>query len=414
MLQDIDVSAQFHTDTASLSRAPDVTIIGCGVVALATAYFLSRKGIRSLIIERLPAPASLTSRRSGEGVRAQWGLAQNIEIARASIDFYADFGNRIGLPGRTSGYRPVGYLYASRTLDGAQRLRDRFVMQKENGLDDLEYLDPADIRRRFPLLSEAATGAVFRATDGVIDISEVISGYLDATNCDILLSADVKTVHPQAAGFTMTTSAGTVTTGKVVLANGARLPEMLRALGVSLPLKLARSSIFYVKAAEIPFDHPATIDVDLGSFWRPDVGGARMTASFRSTLFLDSFTDDPMPDPDYMAHAIATVSPLVPLWAKIAPSIADSHARHGSFAVSGDGAPLIGPIDEIPGLFVNGAYGGHGIMMSPDGGRRLAEIITEADHDAINPFHPSRFANGRMPPPEPMTVNTNDTQKETR
>jgi sarcosine oxidase subunit beta len=412
--RDGNVSATFHNNPASIAGHRDVTIVGGGIVGLATAFFLSRLGIRPLIIERLPTPASLTSRRSGEGVRAQWGLRHNIDIARASIEFYADFGNRIGMYKRNAGYRPVGYLYASRTPDGATRLKSRFDMQRAAGLDDLEYVEPADVRRRFPLLSDTVTGAVFRASDGVVVVSDIVAGYLAAMNADILLGAEVRRIGSEGADFAIETSCGTVRCANVILADGARLPAMLDALGISVPLRLARSSIFHVKTDGIPFDHPATIDVDLGSFWRPDAGGARMTASFRSTLFLDTFTDDPAPDPDYMAHAIATVSPLVPRWAEIAPSIADSHARHGSFAVSGDGAPLIGPIDAIPGLFINGAYGGHGIMMSADGGRRLAEIVAGKQPGASNPFHPSRFATGTMPAPEPMTVNTNDALKETR
>ncbi len=408
------MSANFHTERQSITTEPDVTIVGGGIVGLATAFFLSRLGIRPLVIERLPTPASLTSRRSGEGVRAQWGLRHNIEIARASIAFYAAFGARIAIPERDAGYRPVGYLYASRSEDGARRLKARFDMQVAAGLDDLEYLDPSEVRDRFALLSETVTGAVFRAGDGVVVVSDIVAGYLAAMNADIMLGAEVGRIAREGNDFSIETSRGTISSASVILADGARLPAMLQSLGIVLPLRLARSSILHVKADGIPFDHPATIDVDLGSFWRPDAGGARMTASFRNTLFLDRFTDDPAPDPDYLAHAIATVSPLVPRWADIAPSIADSHARHGSFAVSGDGAPLIGPIDAMPGLYVNGAYGGHGIMMSPEGSRRLADMVAGNDASTPNPFHPSRFAAGNLPAPEPMTVNTNEASKETR
>jgi sarcosine oxidase subunit beta len=408
------VSATFHSDQASLRARPQVVIVGGGIVALATAFFLSRLGVRACIVERLPTPASLTSRRSGEGVRAQWGLGHNIAIARASIAFYREFQARIGVEGYSSGYRPIGYLYASRTEDGALRLRDRVALQRTNGLDDVDYLDASQLLRSFPLLSEEVTGAAFRAGDGVVDVSDVIAGYLAAIDADILLNAEVVSITPDGRDFHLRTTAGELESPIIVIANGARMPAMLEALDVTLPMRLARSSILHVKTAGIPFDHPATIDVDLGSFWRPDVGGARITASFRRALFLDSFTDDPVAEPDYLTHAIATVAPLVPRWRDLAPTIADSHTRHGTFAVSGDGAPVIGPIESVPGLYVNGAYGGHGIMMSPDGGRRLAEIIVGGGKPADNPFCPSRFSGGAMPPPEPMTVNTDDAPKETR
>ena len=395
-----------------MRRAHDVIVVGGGIVGLATAFHLEARGLRVCVVERLPTPASLTSRRSGEGVRAQWVLPHNIAIAKASIAFYRDFAERIGIEGLSSGYRPIGYLYASRSEAGAKRLSSRVAAQAANGLDDVEYLDASSARARFPLLSPDVRGVAFRAADGVVVVSDIIAGYIAAMKGDVLLGAEVTGVQRNGGGFRVETGLSVLEAPVVVLANGARLPAMLGSFGVALPLRIARSSILHVKTAGIPIDHPATVDVDLGSFWRPDIGGARLTASFRNTLFLDAFTDDPPVDPDYLGHAIETVAPLVPIWRELAPMFADSHARHGTFAVSGDGGPLIGPVETVPGLYVNGAYGGHGIMMSPDGARRLADIVSGAETPS-NPFDPSRFAGGRMPPPEPMTVNTNDAPKET-
>lgn len=405
------MGVDFHGDFATLRRRPDVVIVGGGIVGIATAYFLNQHGIRPCIVERLPTPASLTSRRSGEGVRAQWVLQHNIAIARASIDFYEHFGERIGIETRSSGFRKIGYLYASRADAGSKSLGERVDEQIANGLDDVVFLGAEDARKRFPLLSPDVKGAAYRAGDGVVVVSDIIAGYLAAMDADIVLGVDILSISQNGGALSLNTSGGAIDAPTVILANGARLPAMLSALGIDIPVRLARSSIFHVKTDAIPFDHPATIDVDVGAFWRPDVGGARITASFRRTLFIDTFTDEPQPDADYMTHAIDTVSPLVPLWRQIAPTIADSHARHGTFAVSGDGSPLIGAIDGIPGLYVNGAYGGHGIMMSPDGGRRLAEIVAATGVGEPNPFDPARFAGGKMPRPEPMTVNTNDATK---
>lgn len=406
------MAAQFHTDVSSLTSSPDVVIVGAGIVGLASAFFLKQQGLQVAIVERLPTPAALTSSRSGEGVRAQWELPHNIAIARRSIEFYRDFEQQLGSRNSTAGYRPVGYLYASRTSDGAARLHARHGRQVAAGLDDVEYIPGGEAQKRFPLLSSDVQAAVFRAADGVVDVSEIVRGYLSAMDVDIILNTDVLQIARKGDEIAVETTAGLLSAPTVVLANGARLPAMLAGLDLPLPLKVARSTILRLKTEGIPHDHPATIDADLGSFWRPDSGGARITASFRSTLFVDRFTDDPTPDPDYLAHAIATVTPLVPLWKTLAPNISDSHVRNGTFCVSGDGAPVIGPIADFPGLYVNGAYGGHGIMMSPDGARRLAQMIVSGEARAGNLFHPSRFADGAMPPAEPMTINTNDAPKE--
>ena len=47
----------------------------------------------------------------------------------------------------------------------------------------------------------------------------------------------------------------------------------------------------------------------------------------------------------------------------------------GQYTMTPDRRPLIGPTD-VPGLFVNTGYSGHGVMNSPAGARRIVDLIT--------------------------------------
>ncbi|WP_138468749.1 FAD-binding oxidoreductase [Poseidonocella sp. HB161398] len=400
--------AHFLSDPGELARAPEIVVVGGGVAGLASAFFLSQAGLRPLVIERLPALAMLASRRSGEGVRAQWETPSMIAAARASIGLYAGFAE---LTGRPSGYRPIGYLYGSRTAAGAARLKARVARQQAAGLGDVAFLDGEAARRLVPTLAPGTTGAAFRAGDGVVDIAEIVAGYLQAMEADILTGTDLLHLRARPDGVSLTTTKGAIDAGRAVLATATRTTGLLASLGAALPLRLARSTIQYVELPGVPAEHPAVVDADLGSFWRPDRGGARMTASFRSTLFLDRFTDDPQADPDYLAHAIASVAPLVPFWGERASGIAGGHLRSGSLLVTGDGAPVIGALPGQPAVLLNTGYGGHGIMMSPEGARMLA---AEAAGGPPGPFSPSRFAEGPGLPPEPMTVNLATDQGQTQ
>lgn len=404
--------ARFLSSLSEVRTSPDLLIIGGGIVGLATAFACLSEGLRPLLFERLPTPAALTSRRSGEGVRAQWELPHNIEIALASIAFYRDFGERLGDDRLSAGYRPLGYLYASRTSGGAAVLKQRVERQHKEGLEDVVYLDGPAARSQFPLLAEQVEGAVFRAGDGVVDVDSIVRGYLERMDADIILDVEALDILPAQRGVSVQTNAGRLDAGAVVLANGARLGTTLRRLGYDVGLRPARSSILYVNVPGIPSEHPATIDTDIGSFWRPDASGARITASFRGTLFVNEGIDDPPPDPDYLAHALRTVSPLVPLWSHLSRSIGDTHLRTGTFTVTPDGSPLIGPLAAVPGVFVNGGYGGHGVMMSPDGARRLAAMLASGREPERNPFSASRFSRGATPAPEPMTIHLHEEAKE--
>lgn len=395
------MSARMNSSLEGI-RAHDVVILGAGIVGLMTALMFNRQGIVPLLIERLPAPASLTSRRSGEGARAQWELPHNIEIARASISFYRSLADELEVAGATSGYRPVGYLYGSRAETGADMLRNRVLRQQAAGLDDVAFLTGEEAKRRFPLLAPDTQGVAFRQHDGFIDIEAVLPSLIAALDADIVLGVEAGAVRETASGVTIQTSAGIVNASTLVLANGAHLAPTLRRLGTPLSLRAARSTIVRLKTGEIPEEHPATIDVDHGSFWRPDIGGARLTATFRGNLFVEDGVDDPPLDQAYLAAALSSVSHLVPQWRKAAVSISDHHMRSGTFAVTQDGAPVIGPLPGFRSIFVNGGYGGHGVMMSPDGARRLVRSVLEPG--TPDPFLPVRFTSGQPIQPEPMTV----------
>lgn len=394
--------ARFHPDLDALPRRPDVVIAGGGIAGLATAFFLSQAGVRPLLLERLPALAMLATRRSGEGVRAQWENPANIAAARASIDVYADFE---ALTGRSAGYRPIGYLYASRTEEGAKRLEARAGRQRAAGLDDIAHLTGAALREAAPMLAPDATGGIFRQRDGVVEVDAIIAGYLDAMEADIVTDAGLLYIRPGARGVALRTTAGAIETDALVIAAAVRLPGLLMGLDAALPLRLARSAVQYVTLEGIDPAHPAVVDIDLASFWRPDRDGARLTAAFRTSPFLDTFADDPPVGPDYLSHALQSVAPLTPFFGDRSHMIAGGHLRTGSLLVTGDGAPLVGALPDRERIFLNTGYGGHGIMMSPEGGRLLAAELT-GSAPVANPFRPDRFAAGApAPPPEPMAAN---------
>jgi len=53
----------------------------------------------------------------------------------------------------------------------------------------------------------------------------------------------------------------------------------------------------------------------------------------------------------------------------------------------------------IDGLYVNSGYSGHGVMGSPAGARRLADLIVGREREETNPFRLARFDDPRAPLP---------------
>src|SRR4029077_12517966 len=82
------------------------------------------------------------------------------------------------------------------------------------------------------------------------------------------------------------------------------------------------------------------------------------------------------------------------------PALADasiSHAWAGLYEMTTDGNPIIGPAEDVPGLFLINGFSGHGFQHSPAAGRILADVIAGRDpHFDLRPFAAERFAAGAV------------------
>ncbi|MEX1158275.1 MAG: FAD-binding oxidoreductase, partial [Thermomicrobiales bacterium] len=68
----------------------------------------------------------------------------------------------------------------------------------------------------------------------------------------------------------------------------------------------------------------------------------------------------------------------------------------GSYEVTPDDNAILGPIDEVGGLYVAAGFSGHGFMHGPAVGKCIAEVVTQGTATTvdISGFSPGRFRRG--------------------
>src|SRR2546426_5101762 len=94
-------------------RRLDVAVVGAGVVGLAIARELQRRGARVAVFERSGIGAGAWGVQPG-GVRQQWGTPVACRLARESAAFYAEADERLDSP-VPLGFRACGYLFVAHT-----------------------------------------------------------------------------------------------------------------------------------------------------------------------------------------------------------------------------------------------------------------------------------------------------------
>ncbi len=384
-------------EALELPTSADLVIIGGGIVGCSTAFWASRAGLNTVLLEKREALGVLTSAASAEGVRCQYDEAENVAMMRASLDVLERFSEVVGLAGYDIAFHQQGYLFVTAAEDGPQALQDRVRRQHTWGLTDVDYLDGDEARRRFSYLGPLVTAATFRQRDGWVSAHEVTYGFAKGSTARIFLETAATGFILDGPGIAgVQTSRGPVHTRAVVIAAGPFSAQVAGWAGVRLPLTIERRQKATIRSPLVPRDGAMTIDVDTGAYWHPEPGGAVFgwgeAVAEKPTEPLDHVSADW----DYPALALEGCARLTPFWERIAAAAKqeDLHASAGQYTITPDAKPILGPLVEVPGLFFHGGYSGHGIHGAPEGGRRVVDMILGRVSLAENPFCRERFETG--------------------
>jgi sarcosine oxidase subunit beta len=376
-------------------QTAEVVIIGGGIIGAASAFFLSRAGLKPIITERLSALASLTTSQAMEAVRAQFLEPENVAMMVESIGFYETFSEQIGRQDVDISLHQQGYLFLTATAEGMRTCRDRVEAQHRMGLTDVEFLHGAEIRSRFPYISEVVMAGTFRQRDGWLSAYEAAYGLAQASRARILLNAEVTGITTAGGRVTgVNTNRGPIQTPLVVVAAGPYSGRVAALAGAPLPLEIIRRQRLTIgEHPLIPQEAPMTIDQDTGAHWRPESPGAALAWAQPGEPPSEP-KDHVMPDPMFSFEVLEAVSRFSPYWLDVAESLKREQVflTAGQYTVTPDDKPIIGAHPEIPGLFFNLGYSGHGVMGAPGGGRLLADLITGKMEESENAFSFQRLA----------------------
>ena len=389
-------------DAGDFPTTADVVIVGGGIVGAATAFYASRAGLKTLVLEKCNALATLTTTSSMECVRAQFEEPEHITMMKASIEVFENFAEVVGLPGYDISLHQQGYLFVSDAPEGPTALAERVERQRSFGLEDVEFLSGDEARARFPHISPTVTAATFRARDGWLSTHEATYGFAKGSAARFFLATEVTGFLVDAQGLAgVETNRGTVHGRTVVIAAGPFSGRLARLAGVELPLSILRRHKAIIGEHHlVPGDAPMVIHCSSGVHWRPEGPGAALAWAEALPEEPGAPLEEVPTDWTFPAIAMEAVARLSPFWREIAAHLKTSNLflSAGQYTITPDGKPIIGPYAEIPGLYLNVGYSGHGVMGSPDGGRLVVDLIAGRVPDGDNPFSYERFAKGLTGP----------------
>lgn len=347
----------------------DVVIIGGGIIGTSVAYHLAKRGARDVILVEADLVGSGSSGRSAAMILRQMSREMTIRMSQESFKEYLDFENEFGVD---IGYKPIGYLNLA-TRDIADELRVQIDLQKRFDVP-VEVLSPDDIARLVPAVhvEDVEFGSICWQ-DGVIDPHSVMQAYVKHAR---RLGAQVNE-KIQATGIVIEknrvvgvqTNDGTIATPLVVNAAGARAIETGKWVGLNLPIKNFKRTIFITDRFDaIADDIPFVMDLQAEWYFRKEGKGILMGMGVE-----ESTTYEPQLEWEFLDAMIERAMHRAPILANARVM----RGWAGLRSLTPDDYPILGRAPGIAGFINACGWGGHGVMHAPIAGQLIAELIVD-------------------------------------
>lgn len=371
-----------------MSNCAEVIIIGGGVIGCATAYYLAKEGTSVIVLEGSDHIGNGGSSRNGGGVRQSGRDPRELPLAMYGIrtlwphlseeletdcEYHQDGNLRLG---KTEKHREI--------LEG---LADR---ARACGLD-VRMIDGDEVRRINPHLSHEVTVASWCPTDGHANPLTTTLGFYKMAR---RLGARFITGEPVTELRTVKGKIRKVITPdnvyegeQVLVAAGLHSREILGTVGIDVPMDGSLLEALVTEAEPPMFDQMlGTADADF-------YGHQTKHGSF---VFGGSSGLEPFYKDNGTPVTSSRTAPCICRGImKYFPDLADAKIVRtwaGWSDRSADGVPVLGAVDEIPGLYAACAFTGHGFGISPAVGDQLAKLIRTGSTDVdLSPLRYDRF-----------------------
>ncbi|MBI4585115.1 MAG: FAD-binding oxidoreductase [Planctomycetes bacterium] len=385
------VNKVFRLADHSSVLTAEAVIIGAGFAGAATAYHLTRRGLRDVVIvEQESLPGVHASGRNAAMVRQVNSDAGVAALAREGAAFIRELASQLEKKEPAGFFRQTGSLLVASGIKAAQ-LREDAEAARSAGVP-VERWDRETATRQYPVLEGAKLElGCFCPSDGVVDIAYLLRWYLEAAQragARLILEAGVTEIASR-RGRLEGLRAGKFEIHAPLLVNaaGAWAQAIAGLAGAAdLPLRPRRRHLFVSGPLSwVPRDWPFIWDLSTGLYFRPESGG-----------LLLSPCDESDPLPRYEASDVFPEAPEI-LKEKIErqfPALASLSIRtgwSGLRTLTPDGRFILGPDPRLEGFFWAAGLGGHGVTASYAIGRLAADLILDPSANRLNPHRPGRF-----------------------
>lgn len=357
-----------------MKKTAEVIIIGGGINGCAAAYYLTKRGVKDVIV--LEATKSIGhggSSRNGGGVRQSGRDPRELPYAMYAVKhMWPTLSEELGVDVE---YCQAGNLRLGKTEAHLKKL-NRLAQNARNAGVDVRMIDAKEVKEINPYLSDEIIGASWCPTDGHANpMLTTLAYYKRAVELGVsfVKEAPVKAIQKvKGKARKVITADGTVFEGEtIILAAGYESREIARTVGIDIPMTR------YFEEALVTEMQPPMFDQMLGTADADFYGHQAKHGSFvfGSECGLEEAAD--MSPTDTRTSSLTMSAGCRAIMGYI-PALKDAkivRSWGGWLDICIDEVPVISPVEEVPGLILACAFTGHGFGTAPSVGLMLSQMV---------------------------------------
>lgn len=360
----------------------DVVVIGGGVIGSSIAYYLSKRKIPVVLLERGTIASgtssacdgliSLQTKRPGTHLKLAFQSARLYQTLSEELDFDIE-------------YRESGGLILIETEPELQAMRRLTEDQKAAGLD-VSLIGKGDARAIVPCLSQDFIASTYCPHEAQVNPIRLVHAFVKAAmrlGARILSHMEVTGIGVSAHGVrSVKTVKGEIETPVIVDAAGCYAPHIARMAGIEVPIIPRRGQLLLTERVKPVLSQCLLSASYVAAKYDPEVALLRQTAlsveqTANGNLLLGSTREFAGYDRRVTLNGIRGIAAY---GAKILPLLKELRAVR-SFAglrpYTTDGLPILGKVDAREGLIIAAGHEGDGVALSPITGQLIAQLILE-------------------------------------
>lgn len=368
-------------------RKVNIAIIGGGITGCATAYYLAKEGIESIVFEKNFVGSGATG-RCGGGIRQQFDKKENIILAIESVKIFEQLSDELNYDIE---YRQGGYLVIAHSEDELNKFKQNVKLQRSLGLD-VDVINRDKIHEIAPILdvdSINAIGGTFCSTDGCANPFKTVNAYAvnaKKLGAEIKTYTEIKKIKKDNDKFILITEKENIIADTVVDCGGADAKNIAGMVDVSLPNK--------------PYRHEILATEPMKKILNP------MVISFRDGIYFCQHEDgqivggignpDEKPGINLSSSLwfLRTMGKMLTLYVPALKHINILRQWAGMYDVTPDAAPILG-YTNVENFVVVCGFSGHGFMIAPAVAKHISELlITGTIPKQIEHLNLDRFKTG--------------------